>query len=221
VSKTFGEWYQKTNKTEDRNKLTLLAFKIIAILHNTRLATFIKLLETVRKGSLGIDRRTAVTRSWIAAADGIAKWQTQWDRTSKGALCRTFLLSVEQRLKASLPISPAFTAMVSGHGKTKSYLHRFGFIDSQKCPCKGGDQTPKHIVHHCNVLKTQRDVLIRNIERSGGTWPTCNKDLIAKHLKAFTNFINSMILINCHSNIHLLCIQGCRKIWTGFETAIT
>jgi hypothetical protein len=30
VSKTFGEWYQKTNKTEDTNKLTLLAFKIIA-----------------------------------------------------------------------------------------------------------------------------------------------------------------------------------------------
>jgi hypothetical protein len=34
VSKTLGEWYQKTNKTEDKNKLTLLAFKIIAILHN-------------------------------------------------------------------------------------------------------------------------------------------------------------------------------------------
>jgi hypothetical protein len=47
VSKNFGEWYQKTNKTDDTNKLTLLAFKIIAILHNTQLATFIKLLETV------------------------------------------------------------------------------------------------------------------------------------------------------------------------------
>jgi hypothetical protein len=50
VSKTLGEWYQKTNKTEDTNKLTLLAFKIIIILHNTRLETFIKLLETVSKG---------------------------------------------------------------------------------------------------------------------------------------------------------------------------
>jgi hypothetical protein len=50
VSKMFGEWYQKTNKTEDTNKLTLLAFKIIIILHNTRLATFINLLETVSKG---------------------------------------------------------------------------------------------------------------------------------------------------------------------------
>jgi hypothetical protein len=47
----FGEWYQKTNKTENTKKLTSLAFKIIAILHNTRLATFIKLLETVNKGN--------------------------------------------------------------------------------------------------------------------------------------------------------------------------
>jgi hypothetical protein len=47
VYKKFGEWYQKTNKTEDTNKLTLLAFKI--------------------KASSGIDRRTAVTRCWIAA----------------------------------------------------------------------------------------------------------------------------------------------------------
>jgi hypothetical protein len=40
---------ENKKKTEDPNKLNLLAFKIIAILHNTLLATFIKLLETVRK----------------------------------------------------------------------------------------------------------------------------------------------------------------------------
>jgi hypothetical protein len=54
----FGEWYQKTNKREDTNKLTLLGFKIIAILYNTRLATFIKLLETVSKGLHGGNPRT-------------------------------------------------------------------------------------------------------------------------------------------------------------------
>jgi hypothetical protein len=35
----FGDWYQKTNKTEDTNKLTIMGFKIIAILHNTPLLT--------------------------------------------------------------------------------------------------------------------------------------------------------------------------------------
>jgi hypothetical protein len=47
----------ENKQTEDTNKLTLLAFKTIAIIHNTLLATFIKLLETVSKSSLGIDRR--------------------------------------------------------------------------------------------------------------------------------------------------------------------
>ena len=42
VSKKLGEWYQKTTKKQDSNKLNLLAFKIIAILHNTLLATFQK-----------------------------------------------------------------------------------------------------------------------------------------------------------------------------------
>jgi hypothetical protein len=54
------------NKQNRRyRQINLLAFKIIAILHNTLLATFIKLLSA--KASLGIDRRTAATRSWIAA----------------------------------------------------------------------------------------------------------------------------------------------------------
>jgi hypothetical protein len=67
VSNKFGEWYQKTNKTEDTNNLTLLAFKIIAILYNTLLAMFISFWKMSAKVSLGIDRRTSVTRSWIAA----------------------------------------------------------------------------------------------------------------------------------------------------------
>jgi hypothetical protein len=92
--------------------------------------------------------------------EGIAKWQAQWDRTSKGALCRTFLPSVEQRINTNLPISPAFTAITSGHGITKSYL--------------------------------QRDVMKRKIKMSGGTWPTSDKDLIQKYLRAFTTLIKSI-----------------------------
>jgi hypothetical protein len=101
-------------------------------------------------------------------------------------------LSLRHYGKTNLPISPAFTAIISKHGKTKSYLHRFGIIDSQKCPCKGGDQTPEHFVHHCKILKTQRDEMKRNIKMSGGKCPTSNEDLIAKYLRAFTTFINSI-----------------------------
>jgi hypothetical protein len=48
VSKTLGEWYQKTNKTEDTNKLTLLAFKIIIILHNTFVCFLVPFTEHFR-----------------------------------------------------------------------------------------------------------------------------------------------------------------------------
>jgi hypothetical protein len=60
VSKTFGEWYQKTNIPDDTNKLTLLAFKIIAILHKTLLATFIKILETVSGNPRTCDSGSAI-----------------------------------------------------------------------------------------------------------------------------------------------------------------
>jgi hypothetical protein len=42
ASKKFDEWYQEKKKKEDTNKSTILAFKMILILHNTLLATFIK-----------------------------------------------------------------------------------------------------------------------------------------------------------------------------------
>jgi hypothetical protein len=51
VSKKFGEWYQKTNKTEDTNKLNLLAFKIITTLHNTLLAKLAPFTMLFRRGN--------------------------------------------------------------------------------------------------------------------------------------------------------------------------
>jgi hypothetical protein len=49
LSKQFGDWYQKTNRKEDKNKSSTLAFKMIPIFHNTLLATtkikyFVRLL---------------------------------------------------------------------------------------------------------------------------------------------------------------------------------
>ena len=51
---------------------------------------------------------------------GLEQWQQQWDTTVKGAECRSFFPKVEQRLKQKIPLTPEFTALVTGHGKTKS-----------------------------------------------------------------------------------------------------
>jgi hypothetical protein len=71
--------------------------------------------------------------------EGLKKWQTQWERTEKGAVCISFFSKVEQRLKIRIPITPEFTAIVSGHGKTKTYLHRFKLTDNPMCPCNEGE----------------------------------------------------------------------------------
>jgi hypothetical protein len=77
--------------------------------------------------------------------EGIKKWQSQWESTDKVVLRRSFFLTVEQRLKLKILITSEFTAIVSGHGKTKSYLHRFKLIDNAMCPCDEGAQTSEHL----------------------------------------------------------------------------
>ena len=52
MSKNFGKSYQKTNKTKDTNKFSLLRLKIVTILYNKRLTTFLQLPETISKGLL-------------------------------------------------------------------------------------------------------------------------------------------------------------------------
>jgi hypothetical protein len=49
---------RERKKKGDTNKITILAFKMIPILHNTLLATFIKASGNSGKASLGVDRRT-------------------------------------------------------------------------------------------------------------------------------------------------------------------
>ena len=113
---------------------------------------------------------------------GIGKWQIQWESTEKGAICRLFFPSVEQRLKMKLPITPEFTAVVTGHGKTKSYPHRFKLTDNPTCPCNEGVQTPEHLIYACKLLEVQRISLEQHRMADGGIWPTPNSELIASYL---------------------------------------
>jgi hypothetical protein len=55
---------------------------------------------------------------------GLEQWQLQWNNAAKGAVCRSFFPNLEQRLKTKIPITLKFTALVTGQGKTRSYLCR-------------------------------------------------------------------------------------------------
>ena len=48
---------------------------------------------------------------------GLEQWQLQWTNTTKGAVCCSFFPKLEQRLKMKMPVTPEFTALITGHGE--------------------------------------------------------------------------------------------------------
>jgi hypothetical protein len=88
-------------------------------------------------------------------------------------------------------LTPNFTAMVTAHGKTTSYLNRFKLIESPVCPCANGNQAVEHIVYGCGKLNNERRKLIADISKEDH-WPVETNVLVNKYLKQITHFINSI-----------------------------
>jgi hypothetical protein len=88
-------------------------------------------------------------------------------------------------------VTPNFTVLVTGHGKTRAYLHRFKPLESPTCPCGKEEQTTDHLIYRCILLQQPREKLKRETSKQG-TWPTNKQDLINKQLKQFMRFKNSI-----------------------------
>jgi precorrin-6B methylase 2 len=88
-------------------------------------------------------------------------------------------------------LSPNFTALVTAHGKSKAYLHRFKIIQSPECICTHGNQTADHLIFDCDRLEKEREKLIANRAREED-WLVRKCDLVNKYLKQFTTFTNSI-----------------------------
>jgi hypothetical protein len=69
---------------------------------------------------------------------------------------KQFFPIIKDRLTAKIKLTTYFTAIVTAHGKTKAYLHRFKITESPECPCDGGNQTVDHILYDC--IKLQREI---------------------------------------------------------------
>jgi primosomal protein N' len=65
----------------------------------------------------------------------ITKWQKAWEESPKAALTKQFFPSIADTINAKMHVTPNFTALVTGHGKTRAYLHWFKLIESPTCPC--------------------------------------------------------------------------------------
>jgi len=85
---------------------------------------------------------------------------------------KQFLPNIKERLRKRIQLTPNLIAIVTAHGKTNDYLHRFKIIDSSECPCGTGNQTVGHLTYECPELQREREreILIRNIAKQD-TWP--------------------------------------------------
>ena len=88
-------------------------------------------------------------------------------------------------------LTPKLTAVLSGHGKTRAYLHRFNLRDEATCICGKEDQTMDHPLFHCIKTSDQRDLLKRHINKIMNLQE--NKlELITKYRKVYSAFIESI-----------------------------
>jgi hypothetical protein len=99
--------------------------------------------------------------------------------------------SVQQRLRAVLPITAEFANMVTGHGKTRSYLYRFRIIEDKACTCKKGPQTVSQLLLECENITTARSRLKKYITK-GDNWSVSNDKFTTTYLKQFLQFVKSI-----------------------------
>ena len=123
--------------------------------------------------------------------DSIKRWQKEWQNCTKTLTTKLFFPSVEERLKIKIRITQNVAAMLTGHGKTRAYLHRFKIRDDALCVCQQGDQTIDHLIYDCNLLEAQRGILRKKVTKNG-QWPADKNELITKHLEPFLTYIESI-----------------------------
>jgi ribonuclease HI len=137
--------------------------------------------------NIAFSRIPKSTLYYEAEEEAKQKWQKEWEKCPNAAITKQYFPTVQDRLN----ITPIIAAMVTGHGKTRAYLHRFKLLESATCACNTGEQTIDHLLYQCTLLHTQRNILKKNTLKTG-KWPASKKELITKHQGPFLNFINSI-----------------------------
>ena len=88
-------------------------------------------------------------------------------------------------------LTPNLAAMLTGHGRTRAYLHRFKLRGDATCICGQGDQTTDHLLNQCTIFHIQREVLKQYILKKG-TWSARKQELITNYRNSFSAFIESI-----------------------------
>jgi len=90
-----------------------------------------------------------------------------------------------------IQLTAKLTAMLSGHGRNRAYLHRFKLREEATYICGKEDHTMDHILFNCIKTREQRDRLKRRINKPIKLQDN-KQELITKHRKVYGEFIESI-----------------------------
>lgn len=104
-------------------------------------------------------------------------WQSKWNDNPTGRLTYEFLPDVRAIFKKKTAVSGPIVQILTGHGKTREYLKRFNFKDSNLCDCGAGVQDINHILYECELMEIYRQELISATQVSA-QWPMAKSRLM-------------------------------------------
>jgi primosomal protein N' len=130
------EMRRKLNEMKKmRWKITLRRFKAHAGIWGNELAD--KLAKKAATKENFTESYKRVPKSVVLReleGEGVRKWQREWTRTAKGRTTKEFFPDLAERIKMKINFTQNFTTIVTGHGKTRAYLHRFKIVENQHAP---------------------------------------------------------------------------------------
>jgi len=72
--------------------------------------------------------------------ESIQRWQKEWENCTKAAITKEYFPTVQERLTTKMRVTQNIAAMMTGHGKTRAYFHRFKILENATCACEQGDK---------------------------------------------------------------------------------
>jgi ribonuclease HI len=123
----------------------------------------------------------------------VNQWQKERERSSKGAVTKSFFPEITDRLKLKINATPKFTAIVTGHGNIKTYLFKYRIIERPRCSCEEGEQSVDHIIYDCKLLEQEKTRLKAVVTRSE-KWPVSRDKLSIKFYRYFKEFTDRITL---------------------------
>jgi len=149
--------------------------------------------------SIAFNRIPVSTLYYEAAEEVSQNSLDECTTCTKAATTKQYFPIVQDRLWIKVNLTPNLAAMLTGHGRTRAYLNRFKLRDDATCICGQGDQTTDHLLNHCTMIHTQREVLKQCILKNGD-WPASKHELI-KNTRTHLLPLSNRLTLNSYNRL--------------------